>query len=124
MHSDPKLTERLRPAAAEHDLAERVMFGGVAFFLNGNFCCGVWHDMLVLRLGEDGAIEALFKKDVRPMDITGKPMRGWVMVGPEGCKTKPQLGAWVTQAATFVRNLPARTKRTTTRTRTMRKKKK
>lgn len=106
MHSDPKLTERLRPAAAEHGLNERIMFGGVAFFLNGNFCCGVWHDRLIMRLGEDAAIEALFKKDVRPMDITGRPMRGWVMVGPDGCKTKRQLDAWVGQAVNFVQTLP------------------
>lgn len=124
MHSDPKLTERLRLVAEEHDLAERVMFGGVAFFLNGNMCVGVYHEFLILRLGEDGAIEALFKKDVRPMDITGKPMRGWVMVGPDGCKTKRQLDAWVAQAATFVAGLPTKTKRGTKRTQTTPKKKK
>ena len=111
MHSDPKLTERLRPAAAGHGLAERVMFGGVAFFLHGNFCCGIWHDRLILRLGEDKAIEALFKKDVRPMDITGKPMRGWVMVGPDGCKTKRRLDDWVNEAANFVRTLPKKGKK-------------
>ncbi|MEZ6190713.1 MAG: TfoX/Sxy family protein [Phycisphaerales bacterium] len=128
MHSDPKLTERLRPVAEDQGLDERVMFGGVAFFLGGNFCCGIWHDRLILRLGEEGAIEALFKKDVHPMDITGKPMRGWVMVGPDGCKTKRQLDTWVAQAATFVAGLPAKTKRATKRktkrTKTTLKKKK
>ncbi len=110
MHSDPKLTERLRRTAEHGPLNERVMFGGVAFFLNGNMCCGIYHKDLVLRIGEDQADSALKKTHVRPMDITGKPMRGWVMVDPKGCATKQQLDAWVDKAASFVGTLPAKTK--------------
>ncbi len=106
MHSDPKLTERLRRAADKSPLTERVMFGGVAFFLNSNMCCGIYHEFLILRIGEAQAEKALKKPHARPMDITGKPMRGWIMVAPEGCATKRQLERWIDKAITFVNNLP------------------
>jgi len=112
MHSDPKLTERLRDALADTPLVERVMFGGVAFFLRGNFCCGIWHDMLVLRLGVERAEEAMFRKHVVPMDITGTPMRGWVMIQPAGCRTRKQLGGWLDSAMSFVKTLPAKKSKT------------
>lgn len=115
MHSDPKLTERLRSTAANSPLTERVMFGGVAFFLNGNMCCGIYHESLVLRIGEEQAQKALNKPHARPMDITGKPIRGWVMIDPTGCKTKRQLDGWVAMAAAYVGDLPAKKKPTSTR---------
>ena len=108
MHSDPKLTERLREALDGTPLVERVMFGGVAFFLKGNFCCGIWHDMLVLRLGVERAEDVMFQKHVRPMDITGTPMRGWVMIAPAGCRTRKQLDGWFDSAMNFVKTLPAK----------------
>ncbi len=106
MHSDPKLTERLRVSAKDGPLKERVMFGGVAFFLNGNMCVGIYHQDLILRIGEDQAELALKKPHINPMDITGRPMRGWVMVAPPGCKTKRQLDGWVATAQHFVSTLP------------------
>jgi TfoX/Sxy family transcriptional regulator of competence genes len=110
MHSNPKLTERLRAATTDQPLEERVMFGGVAFFLRGNFCVGIYHDLLVLRLGEEQAEHAIFRPHVVPMDITGKPMRGWVMVKPSGCRTKPQIESWLEKAIAFVSTLPVKQK--------------
>lgn len=106
MHSDPKLTERMRLATKDSPLKERVMFGGVAFFLNGNMCCGIYHKDLILRVGEEQAAQALEKPHVTPMDITGKPMRGWVKVVPIGCNTKRQLESWINKASIFVNTLP------------------
>lgn len=118
MHSDPKLTERIRLSTKGGPLKERVMFGGVAFFLNGNMCVGVYHKDLILRIGEDQAEPALKKPHVSPMDITGRPMRGWVMVTPDGCKTRHQLDGWIARAQKFVGELPAK------KTKATRKKKK
>ncbi len=112
MHSDPELTERLRQSAKDGPLKERVMFGGVAFFLNGNMCVGVYHKDLILRIGEDQAVQALKKTHVTPMDITGKPMRGWIKVAPAGCKTKRQLDDWIDKAVRFVNTLPRKQKST------------
>ncbi len=110
MHSNPKLAERLRAATADSQLVERVMFGGVAYFLKGHFCCGIYHDLLVLRLGEEQAEQAIFKPHVVPMDITGQPMRGWVMVKLAGCRTRHQLDAWLDMAIEFVGDLPDKRK--------------
>lgn len=85
---------------------EKRMFGGVGFLLNGNMLVGVWKDSLVARLGDDG--EALHEPHVRPFDITGKPMCGWVLVDPEGLEADDQLAGWITRAMDFVRTLPAK----------------
>ncbi len=60
------------------------MFGGVCHLLKGNMFCGVHKDYLILRLGEKGAEEALRSEHARPFDITGRPMKGWVMMEQEG----------------------------------------
>lgn len=82
------------------------MFGGVCHLLNGNMFCGVYKDFLILRLGKDGGSKALALPHVRPFDITGKPMKGWVMVEQEGFKADRDLLSWLHQAKEFVSSLP------------------
>jgi len=83
---DEQLADRVRDVLLpEPDLTQRKMFGGLAFMLEGHMCCGVVRDELMLRLGIDGAEEALGRDHVRPMDFTGKPMTGMVFVSAEGC---------------------------------------
>ena len=82
------------------------MFGGVCHLLNGNMVCGVYKDYLILRLGEKAAAEALKKAHTRPFDITGKPMKGWVMLAGQGFKSEEQLRAWLNKAKAFVKTLP------------------
>jgi hypothetical protein len=82
------------------------MFGGVCHLLNGNMFCGVYKDYLILRLGEEGAKSASVRPFVRPFDITGRPMKGWVMVAGEGFKTDDALRDWLNKAVCFVRTLP------------------
>jgi len=84
------------------------MFGGVCHLLNGNMFCGVHKDFLILRLGEEPAHEALKQPCARPFDITGKPMKGWVMIARDGYDNDPELKAWLNQAKTFARSLPAK----------------
>ena len=84
------------------------MFGGVAYFLNGNMCVGVHEDWLIVRAGEREAAALLERTYVRPMDITGKPMKGWIMVGPNGLKRKSDLLRYVEAALRFVAALPAK----------------
>ena len=86
--------------------AAKKMFGGVCHLLNGNMFCGVYKDYLILRLGEENAENALQSSFVRPFDITGRPMRGWVMVENEGFKSDDELRNWLNQAKQFVRTLP------------------
>jgi hypothetical protein len=109
MPSDPKLVGRLRSLlAGRSDIEQRKMFGGVAYLLNGNMCVGVHKDWLIARAGERAAAPLLERAHVRPMDITGKPMKGWIMVGPDGLKRKADLLRYVDAALTFVECLPAK----------------
>lgn len=85
---------------------ERRMFGSLCFLLHSHLLIGVWHDALIARLGPDGAADALLEPHVRRFDVTGKPMRGWVLVGPEGVEDDAQLRDWIDRAAAFVGTLP------------------
>ena len=90
------------------NVEEKKMFGGVGFLLHGNMLVGVWKDSLCVRLGPDEAKEALKEPHVRESDITGKPMKGWIMVEPEGVENDDQLKGWIERALKFVRTLPAK----------------
>ena len=82
------------------------MFGGVCHLFNGNMVCGVYKDYLILRLGEKASSAALKKAHTRPFDITGKPMKGWVMVDERGFRSEDQLKSWLNKAKDFVNTLP------------------
>jgi TfoX/Sxy family transcriptional regulator of competence genes len=88
--------------------SEKKMFGGLAFLLDGNMCCGVLRNDLVLRLGDEGAAEALRERHVRAMDFTGRPMKSMVYVEPPGYASEAALKRWVDVAAKFARTLPAK----------------
>ena len=90
------------------DIAERRMFGGLAFMLAGNMCCCVTDRGLMVRVGRDGYAEALAMPHAGPMDMTGRPMRGWVLVEPEGLISDDSLNGWVTQGVAFAGTLPAK----------------
>ena len=82
MAYDERLAVRVRGVLADtNGVSERKMFGGLAVLVDGNMACGVVGDKLMLRLGREGAEEALCRPNVRPMDFTGRPMTG--MVYPE-----------------------------------------
>lgn len=89
-------------------VVEKKMFGGVGFMLGGNMLVGVWQNSLIARLGPEQAAEALEVHDVREFDITGRPMKGWVMVEPDGIETDEQLGRWIERATEFVETLPVK----------------
>ena len=107
MTYDPKLEKRLaRIVEGRNDFHQQKMFGGVGFLMRGNMCFGIWKDNLILRLGESNATVALKRKNVVPFDITGRAMKGWVMVTPAGLKGESSLKQWTQQAVDFVSQLP------------------
>src|SRR4051812_5170673 len=91
---------------AQRGVVEKKMFGGVAFLLHGNMLVGVWQDSLIARIGAQQYDEALAKPFVHPFDVTGRPMKGWVIVEPDGIEMDVQLHDWIDQATRFVRTLP------------------
>jgi len=100
------IADRIRALLeTEIGFSERKMFGGIAFMLHGNMCCGVVESDLMLRLGPDGADLALEHPHVRPMDFTGRPISSMVFVAHEGLQGV-LLDDWVEKAAAFARALP------------------
>lgn len=108
MPYDHGLAERLDPIATEHGLAEKRMFGGVGWLLNGNMCFGVYKDWLMLRVGEENAARLLESAHIKVMDITGKPMKGWLMVAPEGYADDDDIARLTRLAIIFAGHLPAK----------------
>ena len=107
MAFNEELAARIRDALArKKGIVEKKMFGGVCFFLNGNMLVGVWREFLIARIGPDQGDDALLEPHVKKMDITGKPMKGWIMVEPEGVDDDDQLKYWIERATKFVKTLP------------------
>src|SRR6516164_3129520 len=101
------LAERIREALArKRGVEEKKMFGGVGFLLDGNMLVGVWKDSLIVRLGPDNYADALLEPHVREFDITGRAMKGWVLVEPEAVEDDDQLKGWIERALQFVKALP------------------
>lgn len=105
---DVELLERLREhVAAEPGLSERAMFGGVALMLDGNMCVGVMKGGgLMVRLSQEEGESVLSEPHTREMDFTGRSMKGWVIVDPDGYATEASLGRWVQRGVRFCRTLP------------------
>jgi TfoX/Sxy family transcriptional regulator of competence genes len=89
------------------EIAEQKMFGGLCFLLRGNILVGVRRDSLIARLGEDEASKALKKSYVTQMG-SRRPMKGWVIIGPDGIDTDRQLASWIDKAVEFVEVLPVK----------------
>jgi TfoX/Sxy family transcriptional regulator of competence genes len=107
MAFNESLAARIRDAlACKKGVEEKKMFGGIGFLLNGNMLVGVWKNLLIARLGPDGYEDALLEMHVKEFDITGRPMKGWVLVDPEGIEDDEQLSAWIQRAIKFVGKLP------------------
>lgn len=101
-----KLAERIRTELNGMPFVEKKMFGGVGFLLNGNMACGVNKDDLIVRVDPEKHSALLKKPHTKPFDLTGKPMKGWLLVEAEGYKTAKQLSAWVKEGTDFALALP------------------
>ena len=102
-----ELADRIRKIlASREDISEKKMFGGISFMLGGNMCCGVVKNDLVVRVGRERHDEALAQPHARPMDFTGRPLRGLVYVGPGAYQTHDTLRAWVKRGIDFAGSLP------------------
>jgi hypothetical protein len=105
------LAARIRDALGrKKSVEEKKLFGCVGFLLHGNILVGVWKDSLIARLGPDEGDLALLEPHVREFNITGRAMKGWVLVGPEGVHDDEQLTGWIQRAVQFVGTLAAKEK--------------
>ena len=109
MAYDEGMAERVRILLAERtDVAEKKMFGGLSFMLRGNMCCGVLQEDLLVRVGPDRHEEALAQPSARPMEFTGRSMKGMVFVDPDGLESDEELSDWVERGVEFALSLPAK----------------
>lgn len=106
MTFDAQLADRVRDALPFGLASERKMFGGIAWMVQGNMCCGILGDDLIVRLGAERGEEALREPHVRPFDFTGRPMRNIVFVAAEGVADDEALQRWVDDGLDFALSLP------------------
>jgi TfoX/Sxy family transcriptional regulator of competence genes len=107
MAYDEGLAQRLRELFADRtDVVEKKMFGGIAFMVSGNMCCGVVGEELMARVGPEQYEDALKQPYAREMDFTGKPMNGFIYVGIQGFALDKDLAPWVERCEQFVSTLP------------------
>jgi len=107
MAYDEGTAERVREIVqGRQGITERKMFGGLAFMSHGHMFIGVLSSTLMARIGPDEYEQALSKPHVREMDFTGKPMKGYVFIGPEGFESDEALEYWVNKSYEFAASLP------------------
>jgi TfoX/Sxy family transcriptional regulator of competence genes len=107
-----KLSDRIREALMHlPDVEEKHMFGGVCYMVNGKMCVGIVGEDLMCRIGPEREDEALSRKGCRPMDFTGRTMRGYVYVDDSGMKTKAEFDYWINLCLAFNETAKAASKK-------------
>jgi TfoX/Sxy family transcriptional regulator of competence genes len=108
MAYDDELAQRIRDRmTAVAAVSEKKMFGGLAFITAGNMTVGVRGDDLIARIDPEAMDDALAEPGVRPFDMTGRPMRGWILVASDGL-SDDDLERWIDQACRYAATLPPR----------------
>jgi TfoX/Sxy family transcriptional regulator of competence genes len=104
---DEALAERVRELlTARSAVTEMKMFGGIAFMVGGNMAVGVSGDELMVRLDPADGEKALAEDGVRVFDMTGRPMKGWILVSPDRTTDEAGLSEWVEAGADYAASLP------------------
>jgi hypothetical protein len=104
---DEQLAERVRgQLVGESGLVGKAMFGGLAFLLDGDMAVGLTGNELMVRVGPDRSDAALGRPHTRPFDMTGRPMKGWILVAPDALGGEQELADWVSEGVAFARTLP------------------
>ena len=107
MAFDEALASRIRSLVAASDgIAEKKMFGGLAFLVHGNMSVGIHGADLIVRIDPDEANAALKEPGARICDITGRPMKGWLLVASSALARRSSLTKWVDRGVTHARSLP------------------
>ena len=110
MPYDEKLAERIREMlAGSRGLNEREMFGGIGFTIDGKMVAGVHGRDLIARVAAVDHDEVVREPGARTFDVTGRPMKGWLLIAPAGTASGPSLKKWVDRSVTFTSTLPAKT---------------
>jgi len=109
MAYDEYMADRVRQTFKEKKVsfAEKKMFAGLCFMVDEKMCCGIHFDkkkntdLLMARIGEDASVEAMKREGCHPMDFTGRPMKGYVFVTPDGYDSDEDLAYWIQLCVNF-----------------------
>jgi TfoX/Sxy family transcriptional regulator of competence genes len=102
-----KLEEKIDAAAMQwQNMEKKKMFGGVCYLLKGNMAFGIYKDSLIVRMDKEQGEQSLKVRNVKPFNITGRPMAGWVMVQEGGWKSAAGLAKWIEVGKRFALSLP------------------
>jgi len=106
------LEKQIEDIAFQWDgLEKKKMFGGICYLINGNMCFGIFKDYLIVRMAADLAAEKLTVEHVREFDITGRPMKGWVMVEKWSWGKKAEMARWLDIGRSYALTLPKKEKK-------------
>jgi hypothetical protein len=109
MAFDEELAARIRRRLVRQaGVSEKKMFGGLAFLLNGNMCCGVHKREMIVRLDPGRVAEALAQPHTRIFDLSGRPIKGWILVKPPGVADDAAVAKWLRLATSYAASLPAK----------------
>lgn len=110
MAFDEKLAARIRKTLGKRTgITEKQMFGGIGYLLNGNMCCGVHGQEMIVRIHPSDTEGALQLPHTRVFDLSGgRPMKGWILVQPAGLTRTAALAKWVDSAVKYAASLPAK----------------
>ena len=109
MAYDEFIADRIRNAFREKnvDFDEKKMFSGLCFMVDDKMCCGVHYDkkkesdLIMARIGEEAAVDAMKRDGCHPMDFTGRPMKGYVFITPDGFDSDEDLEHWIRLCVNF-----------------------
>ena len=111
MAYNQKLEEMIDTASCRWKHVEKKkMFGGVGYLLKGNMAFGILEDFLIVRMEKDLASTSLQARNIKPFDVTGKPLSGWIMVEEAGWKAQASLAKWLEKGKQFALSLPEKKK--------------
>ena len=109
MAFDEHLAERARQIVGKRKgLSEKQMFGGLAFLLHGNMSCGIHANELIVRIDPKTTDLALSEPGTRIFDITGRPMKGWLLVSATALKDEATLSKWIRRGLDYAASLPSK----------------
>src|ERR1044071_10123875 len=107
MAFDEKLAERVRKEIkSQKGVSEKKMFGGLSFLINGNMSIGVHGSELIVRIAPEQTDEALKQPGVRIFDMSGRPMKGWLLAGGEATSDSKSFQKWIRTGVNYASSLP------------------
>jgi len=100
------LEDLIEDILPEGNIEKKKMFGGICYLINSNMSFGIWKDYFIVRMTPELVAEELNNEHVREFDLTGKPMKGWVMVEKGSWNKRDELARWIDIGKSLALSLP------------------